>query len=204
MDWTILIQIFFINLVYISINTIRVILTMRGYRKVAPFIAMIEVIIYTLGLSIVMQYISQPIYLITYAVGFGVGIYTGMIIEDKLALGYSVVHIITNSTDHTLAQNLRTLGYGVTIQPGYGRDGDRLVLMALTPRSEERKLYDAIEELSPSAFYYASEAKYIKGGFMTKRMKSKPVDQPELLSEMQAEQDEFMTKDEYIDDSSNK
>lgn len=204
MDWIILIQIFFINLVYISINTIRVILTMRGYRKVAPFIAMIEVIIYTLGLSIVMQYISQPIYLITYAVGFGVGIYTGMIIEDKLALGYSVVHIITNSTDHTLAQNLRTLGYGVTIQPGYGRDGDRLVLMALTPRSEERKLYDAIEELSPSAFYYASEAKYIKGGFMTKRMKSKPVDQPELLSEMQAEQDEFMTKDEYIDDSSNK
>lgn len=204
MDWTILIQIFFINLVYISINTIRVILTMRGYRKVAPFIAMIEVIIYTLGLSIVMQYISQPIYLITYAVGFGVGIYTGMIIEDKLALGYSVVHIITNSADHTLAQNLRTLGYGVTIQPGYGRDGDRLVLMALTPRSEERKLYDAIEELSPSAFYYASEAKYIKGGFMTKRMKSKPVDQSEVLSEMQAEQDEFMTKDEYIDDTGNK
>lgn len=203
MNWSILGQIFIINLLYISLNTIRVILTMRGYRKVAPFISMVEIIIYTLGLSMVMQYVTQPIYLITYALGYGVGIYTGMIIEDKLALGYSVVHVITNSTDHTLADNLRTLGYGVTIQPGYGRDGDRLVLMVLTPRSEERKLYEAIEELSPNAFYYASEAKYIKGGFLTKRVRSKPIDKPELLSQMQAEQDDFMTKSDYIEDSSN-
>ena len=62
MNWSILMQIFLINFLYITLNTIRVILTMRGYRKVAPFIAMIEIVIYTLGLSMVMQYLSTPMY----------------------------------------------------------------------------------------------------------------------------------------------
>ena len=53
MNWLLLGQIFIINFLYITLNTIRVILTMRGYRKVAPFIAMIEIVIYTLGLSMV-------------------------------------------------------------------------------------------------------------------------------------------------------
>ncbi|MBG9982037.1 DUF2179 domain-containing protein [Aerococcaceae bacterium DSM 111020] len=198
MNWLILGQIFFINLLYITLNTIRTILVLRGYRKLAPFISMIEIIIYTLGLSMVMQYLSNPVYLVAYAIGYGIGIYIGMLIEDKLALGYSVVHIITNSMDHTLAENLRTLGYGVTIQSGYGRDGGRLILMAMTPRSAERKLYEAIDELSPHAFYYSSEAKYIQGGFLSKRIKDNPQTEQSILEELQSENTDFMTKDEFV------
>lgn len=170
MNWLLLGQIFLINLVYITLNTLRVIFTMRGYRKVAPFIAIVEVMIYTVGLSIVMQYLSNPIYLIVYALGFGVGIYTGMMIEDRLALGYSVIQIITDSLDHSLAESLRNLGYGVTIERGYGRDGERLILTVLSPRNTERQLYKAIDQLSPTAFYYSSEAKYIQGGFLSKKV----------------------------------
>lgn len=202
MDWILLGQIFMINFLYITLNTIRVILTMRGYRKVAPFMAMIEVIIYTLGLSMVMQYLSNPIYLIVYALGFGIGIYTGMIIEDRLALGYSVIYIITDSLDHTLPNHLRELGYGVTIESGYGRDGERLILTVLTPRSTERKLYGAIDELSPTAFYYSSEAKYIRGGFWTKKIEPQNMVEPAVIEEMNLQIDEFMSKDEYQDDRS--
>src|SRR5690625_4819588 len=137
---------------------------MRGYRKVAPFVVIIDVTIYSVGLSIVMQYSSNPIYLIAYALGFGVGIYTGMMIEDRLALGYSVIHIITDGLDHSLAESLREMGFGVTIERGYGRDGERLILTVLSLRSTETQLYKAIDELSPSAFYYSYEAKYIQIG----------------------------------------
>src|SRR5690625_7305167 len=113
MNWLLLGQIFLINLLYITLNTIRVILTMRGYRKVAPLIAIIEGTIYTVGLSMVMQYLSNPIYLIAYALGFGVGIYTGMMIEDRLALGYSVIRIIQDELDHLLPESIREMGYGV-------------------------------------------------------------------------------------------
>lgn len=198
MNWLLLAQIFLINLVYITLNTIRVILTMRGYRKVAPILAVIEVTIYTLGLSLVMQYLSEPIYLIVYALGFGVGIYTGMLIEDRMALGYSVVYIVTNSLDHALAENLRELGYGVTIQAGYGRDGDRLILTVLAPRSKEVQLFKAIDELRPTAFYYSSEAKYIQGGFWTKNISKEEIaaaPSPEDIIPV----DEFMSKKEYQD-----
>lgn len=200
MNWLLLGQIFLINFLYITLNTIRVILTMRGYRKVAPFMAMIEIIIYTLGLSMVMQYLSNPIYLIVYALGFGIGIYTGMIIEDRLALGYSVVYVITDSLDHTLPNHLRELGYGVTIERGYGRDGERLVLTVLTPRSTERKLYGAIDELSPTAFYYSSEAKYIQGGFWMKKIEPETIVESIEINLENLHEDEFMSKDEYQDD----
>src|SRR5699024_11360200 len=59
-------------------------------------------------LSMVMQYLSNPIYLIVYALGFGVGIYCGMLIETKLALGYSVVEVYVQNDDHTLANALRS------------------------------------------------------------------------------------------------
>lgn len=196
MNWLLLAQIFLINLIYITLNTIRVILTMRGYRKVAPILAVIEVTIYTLGLSLVMQYLSEPIYLMVYALGFGVGIYTGMLIEDRMALGYSVVYIVTNSLDHTLAENLRELGYGVTIETGYGRDGERLILTVLAPRSKEVQLFKAINELSPTAFYYSSEAKYIQGGFWTKNINREEIaaaPSPEDITPIE----EFMTKKDY-------
>ncbi|AMB99196.1 hypothetical protein AWM75_03885 [Aerococcus urinaehominis] len=170
MNWAILLQIFFINLIYIMLNTVRTLLAMKGYRKVAPFIAIVEVSIYTVGLSMVMQYLDQPIYLITYALGFGLGIYLGIMLEDRIALGYSVVQIFVPSTNHAMAEALRERGYGVTIQSGYGRDGDRLVLTILTPRSTERQLYKTINELDEKAFYIAYDAKNIHGGFWTKKV----------------------------------
>src|SRR5699024_3310344 len=108
MDWSLLLQIFLINLIYIMLNTIRTLLTMRGYQKIAPIIAVVEVTVYTLGLSMVMQYLSNPIYLIVYALGFGVGIYCGMLIETKLALVYSVVEVYVRNDDHALASALRS------------------------------------------------------------------------------------------------
>lgn len=201
MNWTVLFQIFSINLIYIMLNTMRVILTTKGYRNVAPLVGIIEVIVYTLGLSMVMKFLDNPIYLIAYAVGFGVGTYIGILIEDKIALGYSAIQIFSPSDDHRLANNLRELGYGVTVQPAYGRDGDRLVLTVLTPRSNERALYQTIEEIDPSAFYISYDAKVIHGGFWSKRVN--PLDFKEGLSKLQGKLNQprkvsNQTKDEFI------
>lgn len=201
MQFDILIQIFMINLVYIMLNTLRTLMTMRGYQKIAPIISIVEIMIYTLGLSMVMQYISQPIYLITYALGFAVGIYLGIMLENQIALGYSIVQIFSLSTDHTLAEALRARGYGVTIQQGYGRDGDRLILTVLTPRATEVQLRKTIDEIDPKAFYISYDAKYIHGGFWTKRINklriNKAIDKDEVADEIVIE--EVPTKQEYID-----
>jgi len=203
MNWLVLGQIFAINLVYIMLNTIRTLLTMRGYRNLAPILAIIEITIYTLGLSMVMSYIEENImYLIFYALGFGVGIYLGMLVEDRIALGYSVMQVFTDDDNHVLADSLRERGYGVTIQPGYGRNGNRLVLTILTPRSTEKALRNTINELNPNVFFISYDAKYIHGGFWTKHI-SPPQIIEENFEQDQKEgfetPDEVITKNEYIE-----
>lgn len=166
-----LITIFLINVVYVSLNTVRMMLTMKGYQLAAPFIAMVEVTIYVVGLGLVLDNLDNVWNIITYAVGFGAGIYAGMKIEDKLALGHILVTTIVPENGWNIAEDIRGEGYGVTITQAHGREGSRYVLEILTPRSNERSLYKLIHEIEPKAFMISYEPRYINGGFWTKRMK---------------------------------
>ncbi|MDK6804805.1 DUF2179 domain-containing protein [Aerococcus sp. UMB7834] len=207
MDYHLLLKIFSINLIYIMLNTMRLLLSMRGYRLPASCLAVVEITIYAIGLSMVMQYLDQPAYLLAYALGFGVGIYCGMLLEDKIALGYAVIQIFIASDNHALAEELRNRGYGVTVQSGYGRDGDRLILTILTPRSTERKLCRTIEEIDDRAFYISYDAKYIHGGFWTKRVTKLRVQRAHEALEDQEPLDprtERVSEDEFVNDEINK
>lgn len=202
MNLFILGQIFTINLVYIMLNTVRTLLTLRGYRYIAPFVAMIEIMIYTVGLSVVIKYINENLlYLIVYALGFGIGLYVGMLVEDRIALGYAVVQVFTEDDNHVLAHELRERGFGVTIQSGYGRDGSRLILTILTPRSKELTLRTILEELSPSSFYMSYEVKYIHGGFWSKRINRPQIEKAfdELENQDVIMSEEIISKKDYQD-----
>lgn len=160
-----------INVVYVSFFTIRMILTLKGQRYQAAFISMIEVVIYVIGLGLVLDNLNQIQNLIAYAVGYGLGVIVGMKIEEKLALGYITVNVITKEYDKDLPKNLRGLGYGVTSWAANGLEGDRMALQILTPRKYELKLYATIKELDPKAFIIAYEPKTIHGGFWVKSVK---------------------------------
>lgn len=160
-----------INIVYVSFFTMRMILTLKGQRYLAAFLSMIEVVIYVIGLGLVLDNLDQIQNLIAYAVGYGIGVLVGMKIEEKLALGYITVNVITKEYDKDLPKALRTEGYGVTNWAAHGLEGDRMALQILTPRKYELKLYTKIKELDPKAFIIAYEPKTIYGGFWVKSIK---------------------------------
>lgn len=93
-DLKMLAMIFIINFAYITLNTIRFMLTMKGYRVIAPLVSMAEITIYVLGLSMVLNRLDNPLNLLVYALGYAVGISVGIKIEDYLALGYIMVSVI--------------------------------------------------------------------------------------------------------------
>lgn len=171
LDVKILLLIFIINVVYVSLNTIRMMLTMKGYQLAAPLLSMIEVTIYVLGLGLVLDRLDNVWNIIVYALGYGAGILVGMKIENKLALGYILVTAIVPDQAYGTAEELRKRGYGVTTTQAHGREGNRYVMEVLTPRMNERKLYQEIKEIEPKAFVISYEPKYISGGFWTKKMK---------------------------------
>lgn len=172
-NWLMLLIIFTINVVYVTLSTIRLMLTMKGYQSLAPILSMIEVTIYVVGLGLVLDNLDNVWNIVAYALGYGVGILAGMKMEDKLALGYILVTAIVpeSGDENNVSENLRGRGYGVTASQARGREGGREVLEILTPRKNERKLYDEIKEVEPRAFVISYEPKYISGGFWTKQVR---------------------------------
>ncbi|MFC7063259.1 DUF2179 domain-containing protein [Halobacillus seohaensis] len=160
-----------VNIVYVSFFTLRMILTLKGQRYFAAFISTFEILVYILGLSLVLDNLNQIENVIAYAVGYGLGVIVGMKIEEKLALGYTTVNVISSSPNIKFTEILRDKGYGVTSWYAYGMEGDRLAMQILTPRKYELKLYETIKSIDPKAFIIAYEPKQIHGGFWVKQVK---------------------------------
>src|SRR5690625_3235832 len=146
-----------INIVYVSFSTIRMILTLKGRRYLAAIVSVFEVIVYILGLSIVLDNLDGIQNIIAYAVGFALGIITGSVIEERLALGYITVNVISSNPTLQFTERLRQEGYGVTSWTSSGMDGDRLSMQILTSRKQELQLYKLITEIDPRAFIVAYE-----------------------------------------------
>ncbi len=147
------------------------ILTLKGYRYFAAFVSVIEVTIYVVGLGLVLDNLNEIQNLVAYAVGYGLGVIVGMKIEEKMALGYITVNVITKEYDRDLPRLLREKGYGVTSWAANGLEGDRMALQILTPRKYELKLNMYIKELDPKAFIISYEPKSIHGGFWVKTVR---------------------------------
>lgn len=163
--------IFVINIVYVSLSTMRMILTLKGRRYTAAFVSMFEIVVYVVGLGLVLDNLNEIQNLVAYALGFGLGVVVGTKIEEKLALGYITVNVVSSDPNIDFTRKIREKGYGVTSWFAYGMEGDRLVMQILTPRKYELKLYENINAIDPKAFIISYEPKHINGGFWVKQVR---------------------------------
>lgn len=170
--WQLVVVIVVINIIYVSLSTIRFIFVMKGQRVLAGGLSMIEVFVYIIGLDIALKNIGQPINLAAYCVGWGIGVYLGSRIEEWLALGYVTVQIVVDNEQSTLPNQLRDKGYGVTSWIAEGRDGPRLTMLVLAKRSNEKKLLHLLGNIAPRAFVVSHDPKTFRGGFWVKRILS--------------------------------
>jgi len=160
-----------INILYVSFFTLRMLMVIKGYRVMASLLAMVEVFVYLKGLGLVLNNLDNPINLAAYCIGWGMGVFIGSKIEEKLALGYVTVQVVVDSLEMDLTAKLREHGYGVTSWVAEGRDGPRLMMQVLAKRSNEQKLWKLIASLSPKAFIVSFEPKHLKGGFWVNRLR---------------------------------
>ena len=163
--------IFSINIVYVTFFTVRMILTLKGYRYIAAAVSMVEVVIYVVGLGLVLDNLNEIQNLVAYAIGYGCGVIIGTKIEEKMALGYITVNVITADENKKLPAVLREKGYGVTDWSANGLEGNRSAIQILTPRKYELQLYIVIKEVDPKAFIISYEPKSIHGGFWVKSVR---------------------------------
>ena len=124
-----------INVVYVSLYTLRMIFVIKRQRILATVLSIIEVYVYMTGLKIVLKNLDNPWNLAAYCIGFGLGIYMGSLIEEYLALGYVTVQVTVDCVESEIPSKLRDCGYGVTSWIADGKDRPRLMLQVLAKRS---------------------------------------------------------------------
>ncbi|MFP3919722.1 DUF2179 domain-containing protein [Lysinibacillus telephonicus] len=160
-----------LQLVYVPLLTLRTIFLVKNLTVFAAIFGILEMLIYVFGLSLVFNGDQSLLAMVVYAVGFGIGMFLGTKIENKLAIGYVYVTINTQNKNQELIDTLRTQGFAITTYVGEGRDSDRYKYEILAKRNREQELFKLVESIEPKAFIISYEPKSFKGGFLVDRMK---------------------------------
>src|SRR5699024_12534493 len=121
----------------VSSSTIRMILTMKGRPYIAALVSTIEVILYVIGLSLVLDNLDGIQNIAAYAGGYALGIIVGSHLEDRLALGYITFNVVSSNRELNFTSKLRAEGCGVTSVPSYGMDGDGSSMHTITTITQE-------------------------------------------------------------------
>jgi len=102
--------IFLARILDVSFGTIRIIFVSRGRKFLAPLIGFFEILIWLVAIGKVMQNLTNVYCYIAYAGGFAAGNFTGMWIEEKLAMGTLVIQVITKKDASALIENFKSSG----------------------------------------------------------------------------------------------
>jgi uncharacterized protein YebE (UPF0316 family) len=148
----------------VSLDTIRVIMIAKGYRRLAPVIGFFQVLIWIITISRIMANLENWTTYIGYATGFAIGTYTGMKIEEKLALGYELIRVVTRADASLLIKELLEKHYHVTYVEGTGRDGNVGIIFIVQKRKVIREIINLIKQLNPNAFYTIEDVRFVSNG----------------------------------------
>jgi uncharacterized protein YebE (UPF0316 family) len=157
------ILIFLARVVDVSINTMRVMFMLGGKKVVSVVLGFFEAFIWLVAISQILQNISSIASYFAYAGGFAAGIYVGMFIEEKLAVGNVIVRIITQINSSDLISVLRKrFGFKITSINAETNTGKADLIFLVLKRNNLKGLIEIINQYSPNAFYTIENVKYVK------------------------------------------
>lgn len=166
------VTIFILQLIYVPILTLRTTFVVKGKKIQSSLLAFLEGIIYIISLGIVFTDLTNFLNIGAYILGFGLGIYLGGIIEEKLAIGYRSVHVNLTTYNESLINCLRDLNFGVTIYEGEGINKEkRYKLEIVSHRNRENELISLIKSFEDNAFIVSYEPTQFKGGYFSKQIR---------------------------------
>ena len=130
--------IFGAKLLEVAISTVRLVLTGRGNRIAASLLSAVEITIWLIVTSRVLLGLEDdPLMAVAFGLAFACGIYLGIFIEDKLALGLAQIEVIAGFEEAKgIAAKLRESGYGATTYECEGLEGKKLAVVLKVQRKD--------------------------------------------------------------------
>ena len=156
--WLLGLIIFLSRIIDVSIGTVRTINIVQGRIKIAFILGFIESIIWLIVLSAVLEKVIENTYLaILYAIGFSTGNAVGILLERKLAMGYTNFRVISSSNGYAIAEKIRNKGFRATVFEGW--DGEKKVLevYVVCERKSLPVIINLVKKIEPDAFYITEQ-----------------------------------------------
>ena len=160
--WLLGIFVFLARIVDVSVGTLRTISIIQGRTKIAFFLAFIETSVWLMVLSAVLPKVMEsPLLGFFYAFGFATGNVVGILVEKRLAMGYTNFRVITTKFAKEITNSLREKGFAVTNFEGEGKDGKVTEIYVVSDRKNLPSLIKIVKEIEPDAFYIAEQAGFV-------------------------------------------
>ena len=157
--------IFLLRVGDMSLDTLRVLFVMRGKKGTVWVLGFFQATIFILAISIVLAGVDNPLKVIAYAAGFATGNVVGMLIEERLAIGYIQLRVISPRFGSAIAEKLRAEGYAVTEVAARGKDGMVTLLSCSVQRKKVNQVRDVVNQVDPTAFITAEDVRPVRRGF---------------------------------------
>ena len=152
-----------LRMIDVTIGTFRTMLVIQAKKYHAGIAGFFEVLIWILGMRFIIQHLDNSYNLIGYALGFGIGNILGITLEEKVAIGYVQINIISNYYTDKIANQLRQSKFGVTILPAEGTVGGISILVVIIRRRDLKDIMKIIELIDKSAFITIQHSRPYRG-----------------------------------------
>jgi uncharacterized protein YebE (UPF0316 family) len=164
--WVIIpLLIFLARILDVSIGTLRVIFVAKGYRHYTPVLGFFEVIIWLLAIRQIMNHIDNPMCYLAYGLGFAVGNYIGIRLDERLSLGTVLVRVVPKFDTQELISHLRQAGFGASLVDIEGMSGKLKMIFTVAKRKDLKNLLHMIQAHNPQAFVTIEDVKTAKDGY---------------------------------------
>jgi uncharacterized protein YebE (UPF0316 family) len=157
--------IFGLRVVDISLYTVRILMVFRGRKAYAWIFGFFQALVYVIALRAVLADIGNWLNLIGYAAGFATGNVVGILIEERLAIGYTHLRIISSRRGAEISEKLRDTGYAVTEVSGRGKDGTVSIINCSVMRKKVDEVRQLVEQTDSQAMITAEDVRSVRRGF---------------------------------------
>ncbi len=162
--------IFFARLAQNAIGTVRDILVVRGQRTKAAIYSFAETLIWVVVFSFIIKGIfdeplcAETIFkVLAFAGGFAAGSYAGVFVEERMAIGYATVQVISMSKSKEVGEVL-CRHFPVTVIKARGRKGTRKIYQSILQRRQLSKFLASVDGVDPKAFITIMDTRSVMRG----------------------------------------
>ncbi len=157
--------IFGLRVVDVSLATVRVLAIIRGQRLMAWALGFFQALVFVVAIRQIFANLDNIWNIVGYAAGFATGTVVGMWLEEKLAMGYTHMRVISPGRGEVLAGRLREAGYAVTEVAGRGRNGTVNILNLTVPRKQVPDVRRIVIDFDPKAFITMEDVRPVRRGY---------------------------------------